>query len=509
MSKTTISSDEDNSEVVADSDSDLESEVFTDSDYSTSDPDDSTSDPDDSITHSNDSIPDLGEKEEPPSKKKKTEFFNWKHGIFVPKTFYFDNSNGGIRSISRLGNDPIDYFELFFDKEIMEYIAEETNRYQKQNSSPSSEKSHKGKWYATNFQEIYVFIATTMLMGVVQKNRLKDYGSTDPIITTPIFRELFPRDRYLSILRMLHFVNNDEKKTGKLYKMLPIIRHMQVKFQQFFKPFQKLCIDESILPWKGNLSFRQYIPSKRHRFGIKLFILCDCETNYILDFIIYTGADTEIERIDDLGVSGSIVMTLLKPYLQKGHVLYTDNWYTSPKLFLELYYQGTGAVGTVKKKRKTLKWMDKREVYMLSTVHDSQMITIDRLDHKTGSKIMKPICVQDYNENMGAIDLVDMQSSFTECIRKMLKWYKKFFFHIVDMASINAFYLYKTQNLKNLQLKEFRLQLIKNIGSKYGDQKQLSLGRLPTDPQLRLSARHFPSLVVSTASKVAAQRRCY
>ncbi len=42
--------------------------------------------------------------------------------------------------------------------------------------------------------------------------------------------------------------------------------------------------------------------------------------------------------------------------------------------------------------------------------------------------------------------------------RKTIKWYKKFFFHIVDMASVNGLYLYKTQNSKkNLQLKEFRL----------------------------------------------------
>jgi len=55
--------------------------------------------------------------------------------------------------------------------------------------------------------------------------------------------------------------------------------------------------------------------------------------------------------INNLGVSGSIVMTLMKPYLQKGHILYVDNWFTSPKLFLEFYNQSTGAVGTVKRNR--------------------------------------------------------------------------------------------------------------------------------------------------------------
>ena len=52
--------------------------------------------------------------------------------------------------------------------------------------------------------------------------------------------------------------------------------------------------------------------------------------------------------------------------------------------------------------------MDKRKIHMLSTVRDSQMTTIDRLDHKTRRKIMKTICVQNYNESTGAINLVDI-----------------------------------------------------------------------------------------------------
>jgi len=308
MARKTNSSEQEISQILADSNSDSDTEIS----YS----DDLTSDSDDSISDAGNSTSDSDEKEEPPSRKKRSEFFNWKPGRFVSKSLHFNNENAGISSDLELGNDPIDYFELFFDQKIMEYIAEETNRYRQQNSS-SSTTSHQAQWYTTNFKEMYVFIATTMLMGTVQKNKLRDYWSVDPVIITPIYRELFSRDRYYSIMRMLHFVNNNENSSGKLFKVLPIIRHMQEKFQQFFEPFQKLCIDESLLLWKGRLSFKQYIPSKRHRFDVKLFILCDCETTYILDFIIYTGADTKIEMINNLEVSGSIVMTLMKPYLKK------------------------------------------------------------------------------------------------------------------------------------------------------------------------------------------------
>ena len=45
--------------------------------------------------------------------------------------------------------------------------------------------------------------------------------------------------------------------------------------------------------------------------------------------------------------------------------------------------------------------------------------------------------------------------------------------------------------------------------SKWGEKKRISIGRPTIDSPLRLSARHFPSLVPSTASKAAVQRKCY
>jgi hypothetical protein len=94
--------------------------------------------------------------------------------------------------------------------------------------------------------------------------------------------------------------------------------------------------------------FKQYIKSKRHKFGIKLYVLCDCETGYVLDFIVYKGAQTEMESIPELGVSGGIVATLMKPYLSKGHSLYTDNYYTSPTLSAYLFDCKTNSCGTVR-----------------------------------------------------------------------------------------------------------------------------------------------------------------
>ena len=101
---------------------------------------------------------------------------------------------------------------------------------------------------------------------------------------------------------------------------------------------------------------------------------------------------------------------------------------------------------------------------------------------------------------MGAVDHVDIQMSFSECLRKPVKWYKKLFFHLLDMAVYNSFVIYKLQNSTSYHLSDFRLEIIRGVLTKYGPQRSTAIGRPSTrDYPLRLSARHFPSLIPQTS----------
>jgi hypothetical protein len=60
------------------------------------------------------------------------------------------------------------------------------------------------------------------------------------------------------------------------------------------------------------------IPTKRNRFGIKSFILRDCQTGFVQDLIIYAESSTMVDSENpDIGKSGAIVETLMKPHLGK------------------------------------------------------------------------------------------------------------------------------------------------------------------------------------------------
>ena len=54
---------------------------------------------------------------------------------------------------------------------------------------------------------------------------------------------------------------------------LLLMKYLISKFQEAYTTLEFISTDEEILPHKGKLELKQYIPNKRARFGIK-FLLC-------------------------------------------------------------------------------------------------------------------------------------------------------------------------------------------------------------------------------------------
>ena len=136
-------------------------------------------------------------------------------------------------------------------------------------------------------------------------------------------------------------------------------------FKTSYLPAESISVDEELLLWKGRLSFKQYIPSKRARFGIKLFSLCE-DSGYLWNSFLYLGktaaGDDEQHALENrIEKTGLIVANLANNLLGLGYKLYVDNWYTSEALFQYLYENKTCAAGTARKKRLKLPTSFKQE----------------------------------------------------------------------------------------------------------------------------------------------------
>jgi hypothetical protein len=99
-------------------------------------------------------------------------------------------------------------------------------------------------------------------------------------------------------------VHRGEDGFDPLFKVGPLYDIANQRLLSTYVPSQFIAIDEGMVPWKGRLSFRQYIPNKPDRFGMKLYILCDSLTGYVSLFDVYTGKDFDPNpAADDLEVT--------------------------------------------------------------------------------------------------------------------------------------------------------------------------------------------------------------
>ena len=64
-------------------------------------------------------------------------------------------------------------------------------------------------------------------------------------------------------------------------------------------------MDEVIVKFLGRVIFRQYIPKKLKRFGIKIYKLCD-KSGYTYDMKVYSGRDS-CSATDDMTATHATV----------------------------------------------------------------------------------------------------------------------------------------------------------------------------------------------------------
>jgi hypothetical protein len=84
-------------------------------------------------------------------------------------------------------------------------------------------------------------------------------------------------------------------------------------------PGENVAVDESLTLWKGRLSFKIYLPLKSSKSGIKTFKLCESSRGYLWKYIVYSGADTDINTAVDFGEKNkttAIVVKLIETLLK-------------------------------------------------------------------------------------------------------------------------------------------------------------------------------------------------
>ena len=169
----------------------------------------------------------------------------------------------------------------------------------------------------------------------------------------PLYRAAMSRDRFKAIFRTIRFddhaTREARKSTDKAAPISEMWMLMNYNLRKQYRPHNNITLDEQLFLFRGRVSFRQYIPSKPEKYGIKIFWACDSETSYPLNGIIYLGRQPDQKTGKNLGEN--IVMKLMEPFKNSGRNITTDNFFTSLRLANVLKASNLSLVGTVRKNK--------------------------------------------------------------------------------------------------------------------------------------------------------------
>ena len=158
------------------------------------------------------------------------------------------------------------------------------------------------QWNNLDRTELQAFLGSLILAGVYHSALESLDEMWSPKTGRAIFIATMPLKRFKSIMRYLRFDNKTTRAERLVNDKLAAIRDIWDMFiaqlQLPYIPGTDMTVDEQLIPFRGRCPFRQYMPSKPAKYGIKVWWNCDGTTSFPLNGQIYLGHN-ELVQVDE------------------------------------------------------------------------------------------------------------------------------------------------------------------------------------------------------------------
>jgi hypothetical protein len=312
--------------------------------------------------------------------------------------------------------------------------------------------------------------------------------------------------RYIHVCSIENQPDINDTEYDPIYKVEEMKNYLEHRYDKLFIPGQQLSLDESLIRAFGRIKFKVRIISKSARYGVKVYVLTDAATAFVLKVIVYTGKHT-YNQSESPKKTVQVVEELCSKYQGSHRSIYIDRFYTSIDLVKSMDKMGLYVTGTMMKNRipkeltiakstrqfkdmargdfkkhvfeykdntgNTKKyglvcWKDRDIVYCLTNEWPTDEVGVCYRRSASGVIcIERPKVVEKYNEFMGGVDLADMRRLHcNSTIMGQNRWWLKLFFYLLDVGTSNALVLYKEATKpKNdkMTIVEFKTKLVESF----------------------------------------------
>lgn len=348
----------------------------------------------------------------------------------------------------------LEFWRVLLDDGILLSIVSHTNEeIARRTESIANLQSYQ---HPTDIVELKAFIGLLYKAGVKRNSHINVSELWSVRDGDSFFRMTMPLNRFKFLLTTIRFDDKTTRGVRKQQDKLAAIREVWDKFikncTNSYTPYEYCTIDEQLMGFRGKCPFRIYMSSKPDKYGLKIVMLNDARTSYMVNAIPYCGkVDTRNEPVPSY-----YVRRLAEPIMGTNRNITVDNWFSSVPLFEKMLIDHKlTMIGTLRKNKReipptfltnkvpgrSLFGFDNNKtlvsyspkankvVILLSSMHFDNAV-----DQETG----KPEIILDYNRTKGGTDTFDQLCHTYSVSRKTRRWPLRFFFGILDQCGVNA-----------------------------------------------------------------------
>ncbi|XP_030006547.1 LOW QUALITY PROTEIN: piggyBac transposable element-derived protein 4-like [Sphaeramia orbicularis] len=364
--------------------------------------------------------------------------------------------------------DVISTFYLFLTPEIDKIILEETNR-------EGLRKRGRDGWRHMDEIDLHAYVGPLILAGVYRSRGKATASLWDAESGRAIFRATMSLKVFHLYSKLLRFDDRETRAERHTLDKLAAIRKLWdawvERLPALYNPGPHVTVDEQLVPFRGRCPFRQYMPSKPAKYGIKSWVACDPRSSYAWKMQVYTGKPaaggwergTGAAKGSEKNQAMRVVLDVTEGLT--GRNVTCDNFFTSYELAGRLLRERNNTLlGTIRKNKPELPTalLELRGRRVLSSkfafTPDTTLVSYVPKKNKNVLLLstlharapdVRPVrsdVVLDYNANKGGVDNLDKVVGSYSCRRMTARWPLVVFHNIVNVSGYNAFVIWRELN---------------------------------------------------------------
>lgn len=176
-------------------------------------------------------------------------------------------------------------FQLFISPPVERIILDMTNLEER--------RVFHQKWKPLDQTDLHAYIGILVLAGVYGLKGEATASLWNEENGRPIFRATMSLETFHMISHVIRFDSQATRAGRRERDKLAEIRDVWEKWVEIlpllYNHGPHVTVDERLVPFRGRCPFRQYMPNKPAKYGIKIWAAYDTKSSYAWNMQVYTG----------------------------------------------------------------------------------------------------------------------------------------------------------------------------------------------------------------------------